>query len=184
MIDVCDDGDIAQFGGFHGRPLSTASAGRWKRSGRQASSPPMTPETLRQILEEAVPFNRFLGIRGLELEGGRVVLSLPFRAEFVGDPVKGALHGGVLSTLADTAGGMAIWSSLEEGARVSTIDLRVDYLRPGKLEIVYAEANVVRLGRHVGVADMRMFHPSEPDRSVATGKGVYAIRQGAKADVP
>jgi uncharacterized protein (TIGR00369 family) len=86
------------------------------------------------------------------------------------------VHGGVISALADTAGGCAVWSALdEETARVSTIDIRIDYLRPGRPETLVAEANVVRAGRRVGVADIRLFHPSAPAESIATGKGVYNV---------
>src|SRR4051812_1103182 len=92
----------------------------------------MDPDALRQIIEEFIPFNKFLGVRAVAIGSGRVVLEIPYREELVGDPVKRALHGGVLSALADVAGGMAVWSTVENPeTRVSTIDLRVDYLRPG-----------------------------------------------------
>jgi uncharacterized protein (TIGR00369 family) len=132
---------------------------------------------LRRVAEELIPFNRFLGVRVVALEPGRVEMEIPFRDELVGDPMKPALHGGVLATLADTAGGIAIWGALENPvARVSTIDLRMDYLRPGRLEALLAEAVAVRVGRTVGVADIRVFHASARDAPVATGKGVYAIK--------
>jgi uncharacterized protein (TIGR00369 family) len=137
----------------------------------------MRPDVLRAMIEEHIPFNRFLGVRAVDLARGRVRLEMPFREELVGDPTKPALHGGVLSTLADVAGGFAVWSAVEDDrARVSTIDLRVDYLRPGQLEPLAAEAVVVRVGGRVGVADVRLFHPSDEAVTVATGKGVYAIR--------
>jgi uncharacterized protein (TIGR00369 family) len=137
----------------------------------------MEPDVLRQIIEEMIPFNRFLGVRVAELEHGRIRLEIPFRDELVGDWMRPALHGGVISTLADAAGGFAVWSAIENpAARVSTVDLRVDYLRPGKLEPLAAEAVVVRVGGRVGVADVRLFHPSADAVTIATGKGVYAIK--------
>src|SRR3954462_4398313 len=94
----------------------------------------MDSDVLRQISEEFIPFNKFLGLRVLLLERGRGMFEIPFREELVGDPVKRALHGGVISMLADTTGGMAVWSAVPNpDQRVSTIDLRVDYLRPGRL---------------------------------------------------
>jgi uncharacterized protein (TIGR00369 family) len=136
----------------------------------------MDADALRQIMEELIPFNRFLGVRVTEAREGFARLEIPFRPELVGDPLRPALHGGVLSALADTAGGMAVWMGIADPAgRVSTIDLRVDYLRPGRLEVLVAEATVVRLGNRVGVADVRLFHPDAPNDSVATGKGVYNI---------
>jgi uncharacterized protein (TIGR00369 family) len=137
----------------------------------------MEISVLRQVLEEVIPFNRFLGMKACEMARGRVVIEIPWRDELVGDPMRPAMHGGVISTLADTAGGMAVWSALEDPiARVSTIDLRVDYLRPGRLEAIRAEAVVVRVGGRVGVADVRLYHPSAEGETVATGKGVYAIK--------
>jgi uncharacterized protein (TIGR00369 family) len=137
----------------------------------------MKLDVLKQVCEEFIPFNKFLGVRVIRAEVGSVRLEVPFRPELVGDPMKPALHGGVLSMLADTAGGMAVWSAVEdELARISTIDLRVDYLRPGKLEPIAAEAVVVRVGGRVGVADVRIFHPTDEAATVATGKAVYAIK--------
>ena len=136
----------------------------------------MDPTALRQVMEELIPFNKFVGVRAVEIDHGHVRLEVPFREEIIGDPFRRALHGGVISMLADTAGGGAVWSALEDPrARVSTIDMRIDYLRPGRQETLVAEASVVRIGRRVGVVDMRLFHPSSPGDSIATGKGVYNI---------
>ncbi|NUP11431.1 MAG: hotdog fold thioesterase [Polyangiaceae bacterium] len=137
----------------------------------------MTPEVLRQLAEEWIPFNKVLGVRAVHIEPSDVLLEVGYRDELIGDPVKRALHGGVISALADTAGGLAVWSALDDGrARVSTIDLRVDYLRPGKQEDLRAHATLVRVGKTVGVSDVRLFHPSDEKATIATGKGVYAIR--------
>lgn len=129
-------------------------------------------------MESWVPFNKFLGIKLDESRKGFVRFSLPFREEFIGDPVKRAIHGGVISTLADVAGGTAVWTELDDPikARVSTIDLRIDYLRPGKTQTLMAEAVVVRQGNRVGVADVRIYHPEHPASTIATGKGVYNIK--------
>jgi len=136
----------------------------------------MHPDTLRQVMEELIPFNRYLGVKCVEARTGYARLEVPFRPELVGDPLRPALHGGVLSALADAAGGAAVWTGIEdERARVSTIDLRIDYLRPARLVTVVAEASVVRLGNRVGVADVRMFNADAESETIATGKGVYNI---------
>ena len=136
----------------------------------------MDPDALRQVMEELIPFNKYLGVRAVEIDRGRVRIEVPFRPELIGDPLRQAMHGGVISMLADTAGGAAVWSALDEPrARVSTIDMRVDYLRPGRQETLVCEASVVRLGRRVGVTDMRLFHPSAPNDTIATGKAVYNV---------
>ena len=133
----------------------------------------------RKFFEEQVPFHKFLGIRVPHLEKGFARLELPFRKELIGDAERPALHGGVLSALLDTAGGAASFTcATSPRDRLSTIDLRVDYLRPGRLETVVAEARVVRMGNRVSSVDLCCFHPDDPDHLIATGKAVYNVKRG------
>jgi len=67
-------------------------------------------EDLRRAFDEDIAFNAFMGLRVQHLERGRMVAELPFREEFLGDPSRPALHGGVLSMLADTVGGGAVFT--------------------------------------------------------------------------
>jgi uncharacterized protein (TIGR00369 family) len=135
-----------------------------------------TRDQILEVMERHVPFNRFLGLRGESIGDGRAVLILPVRPEFVGDPRRPALHGGVVSTLIDTAGGVAAWSVLHPGESVSTVDLRVDYLEPAGLSApLRAEAELVRKGNrvcHVRVA------VTQGDALIAEGRGVFNIHRG------
>ena len=134
-------------------------------------------ERVIKFMDEQVPFNRFLGLHLEEIETGMAVMVLPFRDDFIGDPFRPALHGGVVSTLIDTCGGAAVWSAAEPSDRVSTVDLRVDFLRPGPLEELVCRADLVRLGNHVGVTTMTVTGRSDPERVIATGNGVYNVRR-------
>ena len=138
---------------------------------------PVIPKEFLDRLQEFIPFNKFLGITLEEARDGYCKLKLPYRPEYIGDSSRPALHGGVISTLIDTAGGFAVWTQIELEDRVSTIDLRVDYLAPGAPEPLVAEAQVVRVGNRVGVCDVRCWQPSAPTRTVATGKAVYNIKR-------
>ena len=130
-------------------------------------------EELRAFMEEGIPFNVFLGIRVPELGVGTATLVLPFRPELVGNPFVPALHGGTISALADTAGGAAVFSATDAGDRVSTIDVRIDYLRPAALVDCVAVAEVVRLGGRVGVARIRVWQqPEGPNVDPAARTGV------------
>jgi len=133
------------------------------------------PEQLLKIMEDDVPFNRVLGIRGESAEPGSCVLLLPVRPEFVGDFRRPALHGGVLSSLIDTAGGVAAWSALGPNESVSTVDLLVDYIEPAGLAApLRAKAELVRKGNrvcHVRVA------VTQDGRLVAEGRAVYNIHK-------
>jgi uncharacterized protein (TIGR00369 family) len=138
------------------------------------------PADLLKVMEERVPFNRLLGIKGEAAEPGRAVLVLPVRPDFVGDFRRPALHGGVLSSVIDTAGGMAAWSALAPGETVSTVDLRVDFLEPAGLAgQLRAEAVLVRKGNRVCHVRIRL---TQDGKLVAEGTGVYNIhRPAAKA---
>jgi uncharacterized protein (TIGR00369 family) len=129
-------------------------------------------------MEELVPFNRLLGLRGESASEGRCVLRLPVRQDLVGDPRRPAIHGGVLSTLIDTAGGVAAWSALGDDESVSTVDLRVDYLSPAGLQgDLRTSAELVRKGTRVCHVKMAV---TQGEVLVAEGRGVYAIhRAGA-----
>jgi len=135
------------------------------------------PEQLRTLFEQFIPFNKYLGLQFTEIAEGRVRVELPFRPEFIGNPELPALHGGVISAMLDTTGGVAVWSQARPMDRVSTVDLRVDYLRPGRAERLIAVAGVVRLGNRVGVAVLRAFHPGAENKPVAAGMGVYNGRR-------
>lgn len=138
-------------------------------------------EPVAQFFREGIPFNRFLGLQVDLLRPGRCVLRLPFRPELIGDPTRPALHGGVISMLLDTAGGGACFASIDIARqKVATVDLRVDYLRPGPSADLVCDAHLVRMGNRVAVARMELFSArlpaeGEPREPFATGQGVYNV---------
>jgi len=130
---------------------------------------------------DTIPFNRLLGMQVEELADGFARMSLPFKEDLIGDMRRPALHGGVTSALMDTCGGASVFTKGTVHDRTSTLDLRIDYLRPGKPETLVVEARVLRIGNRVGVSDMIAFQDDGPDAPVALGRGVYNIRQGNKS---
>jgi uncharacterized protein (TIGR00369 family) len=98
----------------------------------------------------ASPHMRELGIRFVSVERGAVVAVLPYRRDLVGDPLAGILHGGVVTSLLDSAGGAAVISMLALPAPIATLDLRIDYLRPSTPEApLYAAVECYKLTRSV-----------------------------------
>lgn len=124
---------------------------------------------------QLIPFNQYLGMHIDELADGFARMSLPYRDEFMGDIARPALHGGVSSALIDTCGGAALITKIEPNDRLCTIDLRIDYLRPGQCEGIVVEARVLRIGNRVGVVDMTAFHDNARDKPIAIGRGSYNI---------
>ncbi len=134
-----------------------------------------SPEDLLRVMEQLVPYNRLLGLRGESVAPGRCVMTIEPRPELVGDFHRPCLHGGVVASLIDTAGGVAAWSVLPAGEGVSTVDMRVDYLEPAATQgTLRAEAELVRKGNrvcHVRVA------VTQEGALVAEGRAVYNIHR-------
>ena len=91
---------------------------------------PVPPKEFLGLIQEFIPFNKFLGITVDEAREGFVRLRLPYRAEFIGDASRPALHGGAISTLIDVAGGFCVWTQLAEH-RGSCVDHRPARRLPG-----------------------------------------------------
>jgi uncharacterized protein (TIGR00369 family) len=135
------------------------------------------------FIETGIPFNRHLGMKIVFLQEGHCVLHLPFVDHIVGDPVRGILHGGVTSALIDACGGSACFTMLTSYRdRISTVDMRVDFLNPAPGADTYCEAKVVRMGNRVAVARMEVFSggcatvdPEADVTLIATGQAVYNV---------
>ena len=128
------------------------------------------------FMQEYIPFNKFIGLEIAEVGPDCALLKLPFKEELVGDSVRRAIHGGVLASVLDVAGGTVCWAAMMSlGSKVSTVDIRVDYLRKGLCEELHCEAQLVRLGKSVGVARMEIYPASDRAHVIATGQGVYNL---------
>jgi uncharacterized protein (TIGR00369 family) len=136
----------------------------------------MTDDDLAQLkifMEEQIPFNAFLGMKVTHLGDGEAEMMIPSRAELTGDPFRPALHGGVLSSLADTVGGLAVFTQVGRTRSASTVDLRVDYLRPGDVSVdIFAKARVIRVGNRVA-ATHTVVYQDDIDAPIATANAVY-----------
>ena len=124
-----------------------------------------------------MPFDQYLGIKVEVLREGFARLFIPFRKEFIGDKRRPALHGGIISTLIDTCGGAAAWTLCNQADRISTVDMRVDYLRPGPDSDITADATVQRMGNRVSVVHIRVFIAGGEHTIIAEGRAVYNIRR-------
>ena len=134
-------------------------------------------EAYQEVIERQMPFNRLLGIKLHGLDAGFCSLMLPYKKELVGDHRTGALHGGVLSTLIDTCGGFAVWSMGSINDQVATIDLRVDYMKPGPRTDIVAESRVMLMGNRVGTVHTQVFPLDKPTIILAEGRSVYNVRK-------
>jgi uncharacterized protein (TIGR00369 family) len=97
------------------------------------------------------PFPAMVGMKLTAVEPGRARMEVTVDARHA-NPM-GTLHGGVPCTLADSAMGIAYASTLAEGESFTTLELKINFLRPVWSGRLVAEGTVVQRGRTVGLAE-------------------------------
>jgi uncharacterized protein (TIGR00369 family) len=143
-------------------------------------------QVLRELHEQKIPFNRFIGLKLEFADLETVRARFDTREEFIGNPVHGILHGGVISSVLDATGGITASLGILRRAqkeplndiekhltKVGTIDLRVDYLRPGRGKYFISTGLIMRTGRKVTVCRMEMHNDRE--KLIAVGTGTYIV---------
>jgi len=141
---------------------------------------------LCKLYEQKIPFNKVLGLKVESLMMEDVRVKFEMKDAFIGNYVQGILHGGVISAVLDTTGGLTaslgvlqkmkghtaeeIGKSL---TKIGTIDLRIDYLRPGKGNYFISTGSIMRAGRRVSVTRMELYN--DRDILIAVGTGTYIV---------
>ena len=141
---------------------------------------------LKAIFEEKIVFNQVLGLKITSLAPALVTGRIDMRPELVGHFSFNRIHGGVISAGLDAMGGLAAMAAigarhmdesplqrLHRFSKLGTIDLRIDYLRPGISEYFELRAEVLRLGSRV--ASTRMEFRAADGKLVSTGAGAYIV---------
>lgn len=141
---------------------------------------------VKAIFEEKIVFNKVMGLRITDMRPSFVTARLDMKPELVGHFAYNRIHGGVISACLDTLGALALMTAmgarhmdepplkrLERFAKLGTIDLRVDYLRPGIGTWFELTAQALRLGSRVGSA--RMEFKGADGKLMATGAGAYIV---------
>ncbi|MDA9762080.1 thioesterase family protein [Desulfobacterales bacterium] len=143
-------------------------------------------QILGDIYENRLPFNKVLGLHIVSLKPDLVKVAFDMTDSLIGNYVQGSLHGGVISSVLDTVGGLTATAGMiqkkvsrpkeeiaQNIAKVGTIDLRVDYLRPGKGSAFTSSASIMRIGKKVAVTRMELHN--NHGRLIAVGTGTYLI---------
>jgi uncharacterized protein (TIGR00369 family) len=143
-------------------------------------------EGLRRIFEHSIAFNQVLGLQIASITPERVVAHIAMKPELVGHYSFNRIHGGVISAGLDAMGGLAVMAAigarhmdeaplqrLHRFAKLGTIDLRVDYLRPGIGDSFELRAEVMRLGSRV--ASTRMEFLGADGKLLSTAAAAYIV---------
>ena len=141
---------------------------------------------LKLIFEEKIVFNQVLGLKIAELRPDGAVGRIAMKPELVGHYTYNRLHGGVISAGLDAMGGLAVMAAigarhmdeppaqrLHRFSKLGTIDLRIDYLRPGIADHFELRAHVLRLGSRV--ANTRMEFLGADGKLLSAGSGAYIV---------
>ena len=141
---------------------------------------------LKKVFEEMIVFNQVLGLKITSLKSTQVRGRIDMKPDLVGHFSFNRLHGGVISAGLDAMGGLAVMAAigarhmdetplqrLHRFGKLGTIDLRVDYLRPGIGEYFELRAQVMRLGSRV--ASTRMEFLGADGTLLSTGSGAYIM---------
>ena len=121
------------------------------------------------------PHMRDIGARITAVEYGRGSMTMPARPDWVGDPVRGLLHPGALTVLADSACGLAVGAALAQRVPYATLDLRMDYLRaagPGR--DVHCDAHCFRITRNVAFVRAEVWQ-DDPAQPIAVAQASFML---------
>ena len=143
-------------------------------------------EGLKEIFEEKIVFNQVLGLKITTLRPQQVVARIDMKPDLVGHYAYNRVHGGVISAGLDATGAMAVMAAigarhmdeppaqrLHRFAKLGTIDLRIDYLRPGIGSHFELRAEVLRLGSRVATTRMEFFGPD--GQLMSAGAAAYIV---------
>lgn len=141
---------------------------------------------LKDLFEEKIVFNKTLGLQITSLQPQRVTARMAMRPELIGHFAHNRIHGGAISAGLDAMGGLAVMAAigarhmhespvqrLQRFTKLGTIDLRIDYLRPGVGEVFELRAEVLRLGSRVASTRMEFF--GADGQLLSAGAAAYIV---------
>ncbi len=123
------------------------------------------------------PVGELLGIELVSLEDG--VCTMKLIAEERHSNPMGTIHGGILGDLADASMGMAYFATLEPGESFTTLELKINFIRPFWTGLLVARGRVVHGGRTVGMTECDVV--DEQDRLIARATSTCLTLRGEAA---
>lgn len=140
--------------------------------------------TMLELLRDAaagksfpMPLADHLGFRVVDAELGVVTIELI--PQETHHNIAGTVHGGVLCVIADSAMGLAFGTTLEPGQSFTTVEQKINFLRPVFDKTLRARGEVIQRGRTLGLLQCRI---SDADgRLVAFATSTYTVLNGDTA---
>jgi uncharacterized protein (TIGR00369 family) len=153
---------------------------------RTAAEQALVEKALHELFDVNITFNQIIGLKATSLTPNAVSARFQMNPNLVGHYHYGRLHGGVISAALDATGGLALMVALADKyknetsqqivqrfTKMGTIDLRIDYLRPGLGEYFDASVKVTRLGGRIASTQMDL--TNNLGELIATGAASYVV---------
>jgi len=124
---------------------------------------------------EKIPHCRAMGMRVVEIRHGKGFMCIDYAKRMVGNPETRVVHGGVITALLDTLGGIVVMTSVPENTPIATLDLRIDYLRPARPgKRILASAECYKVTENVAFVRGLAYHEIDGD-PIANCTGTYML---------
>jgi len=119
-----------------------------------------------------MPFNHLLGIQLVEEHDDGVTIEMPIREELLNS--NGVVHGGATASLVDAALGIAITQKWK-GRLTSTIEMKLNYLRPAREGTLTARSHFVKTGKSIIVGTVDVV--DDAGQGIAFGLLTYMLAE-------
>jgi uncharacterized protein (TIGR00369 family) len=153
---------------------------------RTAAEQALVEKALHELFDVNITFNQIIGLKATSLTPNAVSARFQMNPDLVGHYHYGRLHGGVISAALDATGGLALMVALADKyknetaqqivqrfTKMGTIDLRIDFLRPGLGDYFDASVKVTRLGGRIASTQMAL--TNNLGELIATGAASYVV---------
>ena len=117
------------------------------------------------------PFWALLGMELLEIKKGWAMVRLPIEDKLTN--AIGLVHGGAIFSAADSAVGMALVGMTNRDENISTLEMKINYMKPAKGGEIIAEARIIHKGTQTAIGDVDV--RDDKQNLIARGLATYAI---------
>lgn len=132
----------------------------------------LEPAPVRAFLD-AKPYAKFLGVQA-EADDQGLVLVLPFSPHLIGNTALPALHGGVIGAVMELSAIGQLTLDHPRAAPHQTIDVTIEYLRPGRPLTTYVRADLRKVGRRIANIQVEAWQ-EDPQKPIAALRGHFLL---------
>jgi acyl-CoA thioesterase len=132
---------------------------------------PRFKAAILEWMETKNPFWALLGMELVQIRKGWAKVRLPIEEKLTN--AVGLVHGGAIFSSADSAVGMALVGMINRNENISTLEMKINYLKPVKGGEIIAEAKIIHKGTQTAIGDVEV--RDEEQNLISKGLATYAI---------